>query len=123
MNKQTIKNKTNLYIGYANFERSEQMKRLKLKHLSIVALAIALFVSSIITVNALTENKIGDAIQNTVENILKIKVNNEDYNAKCENAGDKIKCTLDDERLNGTEIEIEQIPDADKYVEFEFETE
>lgn len=83
MNKEYIKAKTNQKIAFANFERNEEMKKIKLKHISIIAISFIVFTTGILGVNAATDNSIGDAIEKTVKDILKVKVNDKDYNANC----------------------------------------
>ena len=124
MNKENIKAKANLMIGYANFERNEYMKKIKIKHLVTVAIAFTVFISSILTVNALTDNSIGNAITKTVENVLKVKINDKDYNAKCQtDESGHLKCTVDPNLVNGAEIEIEKTDPKNNDVDLEIEIE
>lgn len=93
-----IKKMTKEKIAYLNYEREENMKKNKMKHIVVLTIAIGLFACGTITANALTDNSIVD----TVKDVLKLKVDDQEYNANCqkEENGD-ITCNIPDSVTNG----------------------
>ncbi|MDE6141238.1 MAG: hypothetical protein K2G03_01405 [Bacilli bacterium] len=69
---------TNYKIGYANFEREENMKKKRSKKTMYVLMGVGILTVGTVSVNALTDNYIGKTIDN-----LKVKVNGESYNSNC----------------------------------------
>lgn len=100
-----IKEQTNNLIAYELYERSENLKKHKLKTMSFIILSIMLLIVGTFTVNAMTDN----AITNTIKDAFKINVNDKDYNAKCEKLSNgNLKCSLGEEVLEkGTETSFE----------------
>lgn len=122
-----IKYKTNQMIGFVNYERNEEMKKVKFKHFMVCIIAVGVFMGGIFTVDALTDNAISKTVNDTIQNALKVKVNGKDYNAKCQMENDVMKCSIDSDALGeDTEVNIEKSVDADNEsnkVEFEIITE
>lgn len=88
-----ILNLTNDKIGYANFEREEIMKKAKMKKALYGFMGVCILTIGTASVNALTDNSITKAI----DNLSKVKVNGEDYNATCKEKGDgSISCKVGD---------------------------
>ena len=93
-----IKNKTNNLVAYDLMKRSEEMKTIKLKHFTYVFIAVLVLAGGTFTVDAMTDN----SISNAVKDVLKIKVNDKDYNAKCDKTSDgNMKCSVGAE-ITGT---------------------
>lgn len=92
-NNNKILNMTNNKIGYANFEREEIMKKKKIRKVLYVFMGVSILSISTLSVNALTDNSIGKAIDNLTN--VKVKVNGENYNSTCtENADGSIHCKV-----------------------------
>lgn len=95
---------TNTKIGYANYEREELMKKNKMKKVLYAFMGVSILTVSTVSVNALTDNSIGKAIDETINNLVKVKVNGEDYNSTCTNNSDgSVSCKVGD---TGTEYII-----------------
>lgn len=91
---------TNDKIGYANFEREETMKKKQMRKVLYGFMGVCVLTIGTVSVNALTDNSIGKAI----ENFSKIKVNGETYNSTCTEKDDgSISCKVGD---TGVEYEI-----------------
>lgn len=95
--------KTNQLIGYENYKREERIMNKKLRNMAFVILGVITFAGGTFTVNAMTDNSIVEGIKS----VLKITVNGEDKNAKCEKTSDgNLKCVLDSEVLGNDNSEV-----------------
>lgn len=92
--------KTKALVAYQNFEKEEQMKKIKIKHFTYALIAMSVLLGGTFTVDAMTDN----SISNAIKNVFPIKVNDQEQNAKCEKTSNgKIKCVLDKEVLGTSE--------------------
>ncbi len=113
-----IKEITNQLIGYENFKREEKMKKRKLRNIVFVFVGIILLGISTMTVNALTNNAVDEAIKKMIP--FKIVSKNEEdmKNATCtELDNGNVSCTIEQESENGDnkfEITVEYDPTYDK---------
>ncbi len=99
-----IKELTNSMIAYCNYEKERKVKKEKMRKITIAFMGIFLLVGGAISVDALTDNKISEAIKD----VLTIKVDGQDKNAKCEKIGNgNVKCTLYEGLLDGEDITFE----------------
>ena len=106
-----IKEKTNNLITYELMRRNEEMKKSKLKHITYIFIAVLVLAGGTFSVDAMTDN----SISNAVKDALKIKVNNEDYNAKCDKTSDgMMKCILDESVLGNSGEAILEI--SEEYI-------
>lgn len=109
-----IKEMTNTLVAYDLMRKDEEMRVLKFKHITYIAIAVVLLIGGTISVDAMTDN----SISNAVKDVLKIKVNNEDYNAKCTKTTEgNMKCKIDSNILEGGEATFEVSSDALENVE------
>ena len=93
MDVERIKKMTNILVACDKFEKERIMRRKKVKKSLVVFLAVFILVGGSVSVDALTDNKISD----TIKDVLNVRVNGEDKNAKCEKLNNgNVKCTLDD---------------------------
>ena len=113
-----IKEITNLKVGLTNYESEEFNRMKKLKVLSLTLLAGAILVGGTFTVDAMTDNAISTAVKDAVSDVLKVKVNGQDYNSHCEKLDDgTLKCTVDKEVV-GNNIETEvSVEINDEYID------
>ena len=103
---------TNDKIGYANFEREETMKKAKMKKVLYGFMGVCVLTIGTVSVNALTDNSITKAI----DNLSKVKVNGEDYNATCKEKGDgSISCKVGDTGV------IYEIPEEGQNYDYEID--
>lgn len=99
-----IKKITNNLIACENYEKERKMKNKKLKNTAFIFLALFIVIGGTISVDAATDNKISNAIKD----MITVKVNGQDKNAKCEKLSNgNIKCSLDKEVINGNETTFE----------------
>ncbi len=113
-----IKEMTNQLIGYENFKMEEKMKKKKLLNIAFVFGGIILLGFSTITVNALTNNVVSDAIKKIIP-FKVINKNDEDIkNATCtELDNGNISCIIEEDSEdddNKFEITVEYDPSYDK---------
>ncbi len=122
MNPNNIKKNTNRLIGYEMFRKEEKERMRKIKKISLSIAIFAFFIAGTFTVNAMTDNKIVDAVKEALN--LNVRVNGENKNAKCEKLDNgNIKCILDKEVTNDDNIEstIEINPEYSDNLEAELE--
>lgn len=99
-----IKEKTNYLVAYDLMKRSEEMKTIKLKHFTYVFIAVLVLVGGTFTVDAMTDN----SISNAVKDVFKIRVNDKDYNAKCDKTIEgNMKCRVDSEITGDADVSFE----------------
>ena len=115
---QKIKDITNQLIGYENFKMEEKMKKNKLRNIAFIFIVIILLGISTMTVNALTNNAVDEAIKKIIP-FKVINKNDEDIkNATCtELDNGNISCTIEEDSENGNkqfEINVEYNPNYDK---------
>ncbi|MCX4365524.1 MAG: hypothetical protein OSJ70_07110 [Bacilli bacterium] len=84
---------TNIKIGYEHFEREDEMKKNKFNKAIYGLMGVCILTIGTVSVNALTDNSIGKAI----DNLVKVKVNGKDYNSTCTERSDgSIYCKVGD---------------------------
>lgn len=99
-----IKKRTNNLIAYDLMKGSEEMKKIKLKYFAYIMVGISVLVGGTFTVDAVTDN----SISKIVKDVFNIKVNNQDYNAKCVKMADgNLKCSVDSKDLGGNDFSFE----------------
>lgn len=99
-----IKKMTNNLVAYQVYERNEKMKKNKLKHFTYAFLAVVFLSAGTVSVDAMTDN----AISNAIKDVLKVRVNDKDYNTKCQpGENGKMVCTLDESVLGDHSVEFE----------------
>lgn len=89
---------TNQKIAYSIYMREEKMKMKKIKIVMSVFLIGIFLIGGTIGVDAMTDNSISKAIKE----ILTVKINNKDYNAKCVEEEGKIICNVESKEKDGS---------------------
>lgn len=86
-----IKDMTNNLVAYDLMKGREEMKKIKFKHFTYAFVSVLVLVIGTFSVNALTDN----SISNAVKDALKVKINDKEYNAKCDKtANGNMKCEI-----------------------------
>lgn len=99
-----IKEMTNLKVSYDIFIREEDLRKHKMKKIVFGFTFCFLVIAGTISLDALTDN----SISNGIKDFFKIKVNGEDYNAKCDRTENgTYKCNINDKLEDGQEILFE----------------
>lgn len=86
-----IKDMTNNLVAYDLMKGRDEMKKIKFKHFTYAFVSILVLVIGTFSVDALTDN----SISNAVKDALKVKINDKEYNAKCDKtANGNMKCEI-----------------------------
>lgn len=94
-------------IGIYNYEKEGIMRRKRFKIMGILVLSVAVIGAGTFTVDALTDN----SIKKAVDDLVKVKVNGNEYNSTCVDSGDgTIKC-----KVGSTGVEYSVTDEAEKY--------
>lgn len=105
---------TNNKIGYDLFKKEERMRKYKMKKVFCIFMGVFILLIGTISVDALTDNSIGKAI----DNFVNVTVNGKDNNANCtKNADGTLSC-----KIEGSESTFE-ITEAGKQYNYDIDIE